>query len=123
MDGIMFSVCYLFFACAEAYRIASYESGIAVRVSDKARAALLIFSFKWPQISVLAVVYQVCTYILYGFFLLSRLDSVQAFLARSVPNINQIYTWAVYCQLVGLFLIALIEEGVYYLCVVRKRKA
>lgn len=122
MGGIIFSVSYLLFACAEAYRIASYESGIAIRISDKARVALLIFSFKWPKISVLAVVYQICTYILYGFFLLSRLDGMQSFLAKVIPDINQIYTWAIYSQMIGLFLIAMIEEGVYYLRVIRKRK-
>lgn len=120
-DSVLFVVSYPVWTCASAYRIASYESGIAVRVSDKARAALLIFSFKWPKISVMAVIYQIFTCVLLGFYLVSRLDWAQSFLEENVPNINQVYTWALLVQVVGIFLVALAEEGIYYLRVVRKR--
>lgn len=121
VDSVLFVVAYLVWTCASAYRIASYESGIAVRISDKLRAALLIFSFKWPKISVMAVIYQIFTYVMLGFYLVSRLDWAQSFLKENVPNINQIYTWALLVQVVGVFLLALLEEGIYYLRVVRKR--
>lgn len=120
-DSVLFVVSYLVWTCASAYRIASYESGIAVRISDELRAALLIFSFKLPKISVMAVIYQAFTYIMLGFYLVSRLDWAQSFLKEKVPNINQIYTWVLLVQVVGIFLVALAEEGIYYLRVVRKR--
>lgn len=120
MSGIEFTFFYLFLTSAEASTIASNPSGLSIAVPDKVRAALLIFSFKWPKISVLAVLYQICTFALYGFFLLSRLDGVRIVLINSVPDIELVYTWIVRIQVTVLFLIAMAEEGLYYLCVLRK---
>lgn len=69
VDSVLFLVFYLVLTCGSAYRIASYESGWAIRVSDAARVALLIFCFKQAKISVMAVIYQVYTYIMLGFYL------------------------------------------------------
>ena len=69
----------------------------------------------------MAVIYQVFTYVMLGLYLVSRLDWAQVFLKEKVPNINEIYTWALLTQVVGVFLVALLEEGIYYLRVVRKR--
>lgn len=69
----------------------------------------------------MAVIYQAFTYIMLGFYLVSRFDWAQSFLKEKAPNINQIYTWAFLVQVVGVFLVALAEEGIYYLRVVLKR--
>ena len=50
-----------------------------------------------------------------GFYFISRLEGVQSFLKENVPDINQIYTWAFVVQVVGIFLVALAEEGIHYL--------
>lgn len=121
-DSMLFVIFYLVLTCGSAYRIASYESGLAVKVPDQIRVWLLIFSFKWPKISILAVVYQIYTYVMLSFFLISRVSWMQTYLKEKIPNINLIYTRAFWVQTVGLFLIALAEEGVYYLLVVRKRR-
>lgn len=115
MDSVLFVAFYLVLTCGSAYRIASYKSAWEVRVSDTARLALLIFYFKREKISIMAVIYQVCTYIMLGFYLISRLGWVQSFLKEKVPNIDQIYTLAFGIQVVGIFLVALAEEGIYYL--------
>lgn len=115
VDGVLFVVFYLVLACGSAYRIAAYKSAWAIRVSDTVRVALLIFNFKQAKISVMAIIYQIYTYIMLGFYLISRLDCVQSFLKENVPNIDVIYTWAFYVQVFGIFLVALAEEGIYYL--------
>lgn len=112
-DSILFVTVYLFWTCASAHRIASYESAWAVRVPDKVRVGLLIFSFRWPKISVLAVICQIFTYIMLSFFLVSRFGWMQDWLIKSVHSINQIYTGAFLFQ-VALIVIALVEEGIYW---------
>lgn len=67
-DSILFVIVYLVWTCAAAYRIASYESTWAVKISDKVRISLLIFSFRLPKISALAVTCQIFTYIMLSFF-------------------------------------------------------
>lgn len=120
VDSVLFVVFYLVLTCGSAYRIASYESAWAIRVSDAVRAALLIFNFKRPRISIMAVIYQICTYIMLGFYLASRLNWVQSFLRKRIPDIDQIYTWAFVVQVVGIFLVALLEEGIYHLRNIRR---
>ena len=113
--SVWFLAFYLLWTCMSAYRIASYESGLAIKVPDSVRVALLIFYFKRSKISVLAVVYQIYTYFMLGLFLLSRFGWMQSFLIQNFPNANQVYTWALEIQIFGLFLVAMGEEGIYYL--------
>ena len=56
IDSVLFVVFYLVLACGSAYRIASYESAWAIKVSNTVRAALLIFCFNRAKISIMAVV-------------------------------------------------------------------
>lgn len=115
VDSVLFIAFYLVLTCGSAYRIASYESAWAIRISDAARVALLIFYFKRAKISIMAVIYQVYTYVMLSFYLVSRFDWAQSFLKEKIPDIDRIYTWAFVVQVVGIFLVALAEEGVYYL--------
>ncbi len=117
-DSVFSVVVYLVFTCSAAYRIASYESAWAVRVPDKARKGLLIFNSRRPEISVLAVVSQIFTYILLSCFLISRFWA-QDWLKTYLPNANKISAGAVWFQ-VALIVVALVEEGIYWL---RKRRA
>lgn len=109
-----FLISYLFLTCAEAHTIASYRSCISVAVPSKVRIALLIFSFKWSKISILAVIYQVCTYITLLFLAFCYLVT-QDFLISTFPNVEQAFTFAVRIQLTVFFLVAMVEEGIYYL--------
>ncbi len=120
MNQVLYFVSYVYLAWLAVYQIADHESAIAIYVSDKVRVALLIFSFKWPKISVLAVVYQVCNYIILSFYLATRLRVVYDFVFQRIPNLDVIYTGVVHANLFGLFLIAMAEELIYYLRVVRK---
>lgn len=115
VDSVLFVVCYLVWTCGLAYRIASYKSAWEIRVPDPVRVALLIFYFKREEISVMAIIFQIYTYIMLGFYLVSRLDCVQFFLIENIPDIDVIYTWALAIQSFGIFPVALAEEGIYYL--------
>ncbi len=114
MSLIEFLIFYLFLTGAEVYTIASYQSGIAIAVPDKIRVILLIFSFKWPKISVLAVIYQVCTYSLLLCLGICYLVP-QDFFINALQDVERIFTIAVRTQVTALFLVAMAEEGIYYL--------
>lgn len=118
-DSIFSVVIYLAFSCSAAYLIASCESAWAVRVPDKVRKGLLIFYFRRSEISVLAVVSQIFTYILLSCFLISRFGWAQDWLIKYLPNANQISAGALRFQF-ALIVIALVEERIYWL---RKRRA
>lgn len=63
---------YFIAMCISVPHIADNRSYIGVKISDKCRYLLLIFSFKEIRISVIAIVAQIYLYIMLVLFILSK---------------------------------------------------
>ena len=108
---------YFASACAMASTISLYDSSIAIKISLSARKVFLIFSFFQPpksKISVMAVVFQIYTYIMMSLFIASRFVSLD-FLSSFLQNPNRTYTDLLAIQQFVLFPLSMLEIGVFAL--------
>lgn len=114
MQEYIFIGFYLLISCILVRRIAAYDSFLGIRISVFARKILLIFSFEKPKISIMAVIYQIYTYIMLALFVCSRFASLD-FLQAIFYDPNLMYTYALRIQLFLLLPLAILELGVCYL--------
>lgn len=110
LNDYAYMIMYLISVCAFAREIAKYKSFLGVRISIKARYALLIFSRIQPKISVICLISQIYAYTMIFLFILSRFVSFD-FLYYVTSDPNTLFTNMLKSHFV-IFPVGILEVGI-----------